>query len=158
MSADEHRRLLESFIEATTTGNLALLDSCVAEDYHQHQPGVPQGLSGLKQFFALGQMAWQEQRGWYENFVSQGDTFVVRMCFEGLHTGSFFGIPPTNKRITLVSADWFRVENGKLAAHWAIVNQADYLKQMGVLTAEWPMDIIQQLSSASPLTARNAAS
>lgn len=150
MSADEHRRLIDAFVEATTSGNLDLLDGCVAEDYRQHQAGVPQGLAGLKQFFRVGQQAWSEQRGWYEHFVSEGDTFVVKMCFEAVHSGPFFGIPPTGKRIVMASADWFRVRDGKLAEHWAIVNQADYLKQMGVLPPHWPADVIQQVQAAAP--------
>jgi predicted ester cyclase len=126
------RHLLETFCKATSEGPLELLDQIVVEDYVQHQPGVPQGLSGLKSFFSANMGGITESKGWFEHLTFGGDRIAAVMCLEGTHSGLFMGMPGTGKRIRIGSADFFRVRDGKLGEHWAVVDGLEMMRQFGM--------------------------
>ena len=125
------KHLLETFCKATTDGPLDLLDGIVQEDYVQHQPGVPQGLQGLKSFFATNMGGLTEQRGWFEHLTVGSDRIAALMCLEATHSGEFMGMPGTGKRVFISSADFFLVRDGKLAEHWAVVDGMQMMQQFG---------------------------
>jgi predicted ester cyclase len=49
----------------------------------------------------------------------------------GTHRGSFQGIQPTGKMITVSLVDIIRVENGKFVEHWGGPDLYDLLRQLG---------------------------
>ena len=53
--------------------------------------------------------------------------------FVSTHKGEFNGRPPTNKPVTIRSADLYRIENDKIVEHWDVVDQLDLLKQTGAI-------------------------
>jgi predicted ester cyclase len=58
---------------------------------------------------------------------------------EGTNLGRLNGvIPPTGKRFSARQSHWYRVENDKLAEHWAIRDDLATMLQLGVLTVPGP--------------------
>ncbi|TYB81064.1 ester cyclase [Maritimibacter fusiformis] len=56
-------------------------------------------------------------------------------CFghiEATHSGSFMGIAPTGKRVTIPYMDFWKVEDGKIADNWVSVDFPHVLAQLGV--------------------------
>lgn len=51
----------------------------------------------------------------------------------GTHVGEFFGIPPTGKSFQFAGVDIHRLQEGKLAEHWHVVDVFAMLQQLGVL-------------------------
>ena len=51
---------------------------------------------------------------------------------EAIHSGEFFGIAATGKRVTIRYMDFWRVADGKIADNWVMVDFADVLHQLGV--------------------------
>jgi hypothetical protein len=52
--------------------------------------------------------------------VVEGNTAAVRVRSEGTHHGPLNGvIRPTGKRFDAQQSHWFRIEDGRLAEHWA---------------------------------------
>jgi len=43
---------------------------------------------------------------------------------------------PTNKPVTIRSADLYRIENDKIVEHWDVVDQLDLLKQTGAISSK----------------------
>ncbi|CAN5293842.1 hypothetical protein BH18THE2_BH18THE2_25720 [soil metagenome] len=56
---------------------------------------------------------------------------VVFLNFTGTHKGEFQGMPPTNKKINIRSADLYKIENEKIVEHWDVVDQLNLLQQTG---------------------------
>jgi predicted ester cyclase len=42
----------------------------------------------------------------------------VRWSATATHTGNFFGLAPTQKKVTMIGMTIFRVENGQVAELW----------------------------------------
>jgi predicted ester cyclase len=51
-----------------------------------------------------------------QDVVETADSVVIRARMEGTHTGTFLGIEPTGKRVSLDAVDWYRVgADGRIA-------------------------------------------
>jgi predicted ester cyclase len=68
--------------------------------------------------------------------VAENDLVVVFLNFTGTHKGEFQGVPPTNKKINIRSADLYRIENKKIAEHWDVVDQLNLLQQTGATLSQ----------------------
>jgi len=49
----------------------------------------------------------------------------------GTHTGNFWGIPPTGKRVKLTAIYIVRIADGKSVEHWGEEDGMQVLKQLG---------------------------
>jgi len=65
-----------------------------------------------------------------EDRIIAGDRVVARMTLSATHTQPLLGIAPTGRRFTLRTIDIWRVENGKFAEHWDIVDYPGLQKQL----------------------------
>ena len=69
-----------------------------------------------------------------EAIVAEGDTVAVRVLSEGTNLGPLNGVvPPTGKRFAARQSHWFRVEDGRLAEHWATREDLVAMLQLGVI-------------------------
>jgi len=50
--------------------------------------------------------------------VDDGDTVISHYSMKGTHLGSFFGAPPTGKKVEINGTAILRFENGKIVEHW----------------------------------------
>ena len=66
-----------------------------------------------------------------EHIVAENDLVAVYLNFTVTHKGEFQGIPPTNKKVNIRSADVYRIENEKIVEHWDVVDQLNLLHQTG---------------------------
>jgi predicted ester cyclase len=50
--------------------------------------------------------------------VADGDRAAVYVTVEATHSGDFFGIAPTGKRVSTVGACFLRLADGRIAEDW----------------------------------------
>lgn len=86
-------------------------------------------------------------RGYYANFLTgfsdikftikdafgQGDKLVKHWNFAGTHTGVFFGIPATYKKISIDGVTLVRMSNGKIAEERDFFDNYDFMMQLGLI-------------------------
>jgi predicted ester cyclase len=70
-----------------------------------------------------------------EQTIAAADAVVVRFVLHGTHTGSFFGIPPTGRAVTIAANVILHVQDGRVTKLLAVFDEAGLLRQMGVLPA-----------------------
>lgn len=68
-----------------------------------------------------------------EDVFATDDRVAVRFVLHGTHAGSFFGIPPTHRHVTIAAHILMHVEDGRVATLWGIFDEAGLLRQLGVL-------------------------
>ena len=56
-----------------------------------------------------------------------------RLVIRGTHHGTFNGIPPTGKLVTITAINILRIENDKIVEHWSEGDNLGMLKQLGVV-------------------------
>lgn len=66
-----------------------------------------------------------------EQVVAEEDTAVVRFVLHGTHTGSFFGMPPTQRKVAVPAHVLLRVEQGKVTELFGIFDEAGMMRQLG---------------------------
>ncbi len=132
--SQQNKQLLANFAnEVFVQKDLTHLQRYLREDYIQHNPLVPQGLSGFQQFFADWFKAVPDWNYRLEKIVAEGDTVWAYGVFSGTQQGDWLGIPATGKQYSMHAVDIFRIENGKLAEHWDVIDAYGLFKQLGVI-------------------------
>ena len=101
-----------------------------AENYIQHSGRSANGLAAQVENFRTIFARMPDVEARVEDRIIQCDKIVARMTFSATHTQSMQGIAPTGRRFTLRTIDIWRVENGKLAEHWDVVDYAGLQKQL----------------------------
>jgi predicted ester cyclase len=123
--------ILTFFREVIGAGDLALLDDLVVDDYEDHValPGQGRGRQGLKHRVAKIRAAFQPRHKLHEVIVD-GDRVAVRWTLSGVHSGEFLGLPPTNKPVEFDGVDIYAMRDGRMAAHWNVVDMFAFYRQV----------------------------
>jgi steroid delta-isomerase-like uncharacterized protein len=130
MTTEQKKQLVSKFMELMTTHQSEKFGEVIAENYQQHNPLVKQGLIGIKEGAKWFESIFPDATATTDDIVVEGDKVVARFTWTGTHKGEFFGIPATNKKVTWTGTDWWRVEDGKLAEHWDVVDWASLTQQL----------------------------
>jgi steroid delta-isomerase-like uncharacterized protein len=128
---DVARRLYDEVINQR---DLGALDELVRPDYIEHDPlpGQGEGLDGARDRFGMLNQAL-DPKFTIEDMIAEDDKVAVRWTNQGTHVGEFLGAPATGRAFTIPGIDIYRVEDGKLAEHWHVVDVYSQLVQLGLL-------------------------
>ena len=66
-----------------------------------------------------------------ERVIADGDRVGLLFRVTGTHTGTFFGIPPTGKKLDVYEVALLRIENGQMVEGWFMMDEVALLQQMG---------------------------
>jgi len=138
MTTPDNKAIVGRFYdEVLNKRNIDLLDELAAEDYVEHDPfpGQGNGRADLKARVQLLLGAFDPLRFTVEDVIAEGDTVVVRWTNAGTHTGSFLGIPATNKPFSIAGIDVHVVRGGRMAEHRHVVDMLAQLQQLGLVPA-----------------------
>lgn len=136
MSEQDNKAVARRYYgEVLNQRKVDLLDEVAAEDYVEHDPfpGQGNGRADLKARVQLLQDAFDPLEFTIEDIIAEDDKVVVRWKNAGNNSGSFLGMPPTNKDISIAGIDIHVVRDGRLAEHWHVVDQLTQLQQMGLI-------------------------
>lgn len=102
--------------------------------------GTARGMSGFRNWHQIPFLAAMPDRGQYEDevthhFFGDGPFAAVTGWPNMAQTHSadgWLGLPPTGKKVTLRSLDFWRVEGGKIRENWVLVDLLDIYNQLGL--------------------------
>ncbi len=135
MSIEENKTVIRRYYgEVLNAGNIDALDELAVTEYDEHDPlpGQTTGREGVKQRAEMLRSAFQPHFT-IEDLIAEGDKVVVRWTNRGTHVASFMGIPPTGRSYTMAGIDIHRLQGGKMAEHWHVVDVFGQLQQLGVI-------------------------
>lgn len=122
--------LLDKYVAAVNAHDTSTFADIHTESYIQHSGRSPNGLAAQIENFRAIFSRMPDVQARVEDRIIAGDKVVARMTFSATHTQPLQGIAPTGRRFNLRTIDIWRVENGKLAEHWDIVDYAGLQKQL----------------------------
>ena len=149
MATEANMDLIRRFWEASERGNSDEMAAFWAPDAINHggqttqaQHPPPAGPEGLKRVFISLLTAFPDRKYLIEDLIATGDKVVCRLTVSGTHQGvpeipveggMLMAVPPTGKAYTVQQIHIFRVENGKIAEHWAARDDLGMMQQLGVV-------------------------
>ena len=68
-----------------------------------------------------------------KDVFGMGNKLVKHWNFKGTHTGVFFGIPATGKKVDLDGVTLVRMENGKIAEERDFLDNLEFMQQLGLI-------------------------
>ena len=94
-------------------------------------PEIPrEGHEGFAQGFYA---AFPDMHHDIEDVFATEDRVLVRFVLHGTNTGSFFGVPPTGRQVTIAAHVILHVSDGKVTRLLGIFDEAGLLRQLGIL-------------------------
>jgi predicted ester cyclase len=136
MSAETNKSLVRRYYNDVLNGrDLRILDEIAVADYDEHSPfpGQPNGLEGLKARAGALLAAFDPYVFTLQDVVAEEDMVVVRWTNTATHSGSFMGIPPTRRVMTISGIDIHKIRDGRLAEHWHVVEELQMMQQLGLI-------------------------
>jgi steroid delta-isomerase-like uncharacterized protein len=134
MSAEENKALVRRWFEAIDRGDDDAIDELLAEDYVDHNPaipGLPPGREGVRRANELLRAAFPDPVHTIEEQLAEGDKVMTRLVTRGTFVGAFLGYQPTGQAVEITGVAVHRIVDGKLAEHWAHVDMAGFMQQLG---------------------------
>jgi steroid delta-isomerase-like uncharacterized protein len=135
MSTETNKTLARRIFEEVLNGrNLDLVDELAVPDYVEHNPlpGQGTGIDGIRDRYTMLFNAF-DFRFTVDDVIAEADKVVLRWTHTGTHVGAFLGMPPTGRSYRTTGIEIWRVENGKLAEHWDVVDVFGQLMQLGLI-------------------------
>jgi steroid delta-isomerase-like uncharacterized protein len=140
--AEHNRTVARRWIDAFNARDDAAEAAARTADYIAHAPDSIQTE-------ALDSDAWVEFLGVFldgfpdlhlEVLDSSADEGMVaqRILFTGTHTGSFRGLPPTDRQVRFSCLEINRMVDGKVAEHWFQLDAVTLLEQLGLRVIPGP--------------------
>ncbi len=130
----DHIASLRSFYELINKGDVEGAGDLLADDFIENEvaPGLPPTKAGTKELFAMMIAAFPDLRFEAEDILADGDKVVGRAKVTGTNTGSFMGMPATDKAIDIQAIDIVQFgEDGLAHEHWGIMDMVSMMQQLG---------------------------
>ena len=113
-------------------GDPSVVDEVCSPDFVEHQTGEhPAYREGVKGLIRYLHQALPDLTCAIEEMVASGDTVWARLRARGTHRGTFMGVAPTGRTVTVDIVDISRFDDGKIIEHWGISDRLATLEQLG---------------------------
>jgi steroid delta-isomerase-like uncharacterized protein len=141
MTIAESKAIVRRFYEELwNERRIEIADEIFAPDCVTHQlqsgsedVGAPRNAEAIKHHVAAWLAGFADLRFEVEEIFAEADRVVSRCVAHGTHTGTWFGIKPTGKPVSIRMVVIHRVKNGKIAEDWVLVESLGFLQQLGLL-------------------------
>jgi steroid delta-isomerase-like uncharacterized protein len=137
---EDNKALARSMWDAVSRGDLSALDNIYSSDYKRYLSATAAPLTAAQQKTRLTGLrtAFPDLKLTIEDMSAEGDRVSVRMTVTGTHQGTFSGIAPTGKKVTISAYEIVRIANGKIVEHWGGPDTYDLLTQLGAKFSAGP--------------------
>lgn len=137
---EDNKSVVRRFMDDVSDGgSIELLDELCAQDVVNHaaRPGLQNGLKSFKELLRSIHDSQSDRRWTEQRYVAEDDIVIVYGVREGYWcAASFRGVAtPDPGDIATELAHMFRLENGRIAEHWAVRDDLGMMQQLGVLPA-----------------------
>lgn len=122
--------ILDRYVTAINALDLSAFPGIFTESYIQHSGRSPSGLPAQVENARRLHEAWPDIHMHVEDRIIDADKVVARCLYTATHTQTVRGFAPTGRKISFTTIDIWRVESGKFAEHWDLVDVTGMEKQL----------------------------
>ena len=110
-------------------------DSNFTKDVVMHANPDVVGIDSARAYYANYLTGFSSVTFTIKDVFGQGNKLVKHWNFSGTHTGVFFGIPATGKKISIDGVTLVRMQDGKIAEERDFFDNLDFMTQLGLMPA-----------------------
>jgi predicted ester cyclase len=120
---DVVRRLFQAFDEVDT----AAMDELLAPDFVAHGLGplFSEDVAGWKELAAHWAAGFSDEELTFNDFVAEDSKVAVRWTSRATHSAEVFGVPATNRRVTIKGIEIYHLSDGRCREYWGELNLSD---------------------------------
>ena len=118
-----NKRKLDKFNDSNFTKNVVMHAS----------PTDVVGIDSARAYYANYLTGFSDIAFTIKDVFGMGNKLVKHWNFKGTHTGVFFGIPATNKKVDIDGVTLVRMENGKIAEERDFLDNLEFMQQLGLI-------------------------
>jgi steroid delta-isomerase-like uncharacterized protein len=136
VTSEANKLTMQKFVEFINTASEALADELISPNAIFHVPGNPEPMRGPAGYLAIiGMMraGFPDIQWTLEEMVAENDKVAARFIMRGTHQGTFFGVPPTGKKITVQAMNIYRLADGKFVEERGQPDMLGLLQQIGAV-------------------------
>jgi predicted ester cyclase len=133
-AASSNKEIYRRFVdEVINAGNhevaTRLLDPVVVS--HSPLPEQQPGAAGFIASLTAMRKAFPDLHALATHVVAEGDLVAARFQVSATHSGDFFGIRATGRKINYEEQAVVRFAGGRIVEHWAVADGLSILQQLG---------------------------
>lgn len=111
--------------------NVSVLDELL-EPFYDEYTYEPRNREGHERALTLMNAAFPGHETIIEEIVAEDDTVAVCQTLRVTHSGPFRGVPASGKHAEIGGYRFFKVKDGKIISHRALIDLPSLLQQIGV--------------------------
>ena len=141
MSVEDQKRVVRRFFEEvwnqrhSSVAAEIISPDCITHQLRSGSPdtSAPRSPEIVSAHVAEWLAAFPDIHFSVDEVVAESDLVAVRCTATGTHTGSWLGILPTGRQITIRMAVTYRLAAGMIAEDWVLVDFLGVLQQLGLV-------------------------
>ncbi len=114
-------------------GRINILDTAYAENAMLHTAPATMGKANCIAYYGNYITGFSNRKFTVKESIAQGNKVVKYWNFKGKHTGTFFGIPATNKDVDVIGCTIATIVNGKITEERDFMDMLEFLQQLGIM-------------------------
>lgn len=125
---------MAKFVEFINAADEKLANELVSPNAIFHVPGRPEPMIGPAGYMAIVAMmrgGFSDIQWTLEETIAEEDKVAARLTMNGTHTGTFMGVPPTQKTISVQALNIYHLENGQIVKEYGQPDLLGLLIQLG---------------------------
>jgi predicted ester cyclase len=122
--------LLDRYVAAVNAHDTSAFPTIFTDGYIQHSGRSASGLAAQIGNFQRILELWPDIQMHIEDRIIADDKIVARVTFTATHRKTVLDVAPTGRKISFGTIDIWRVQDGKLAEHWDLVDTVGRQKQL----------------------------
>ena len=136
MTIETNKAVMSRFTEFINTASEKLAAELISPDAVFHVPGAPEPLRGPAGYLAvIGMMrsGFPDIQWTLDEMIAEGDRVAARFTMRGTHQGTFFGVPPTGKKIAVTAMNFYRLSGGQFVEERGQPDLLALMQQIGAI-------------------------
>ena len=118
---------------AVNEGRVNILDSAYVDDAVLHTVPEIKGKANAKAYYENYVVGFSERQFTIKEIFADGDKLVKYWQFKGVHSGNFFGIPATGKKVDVIGCTIATIVDGKITEEIDFFDNLEFFRQLGLM-------------------------
>jgi steroid delta-isomerase-like uncharacterized protein len=136
MTIEVNKAAMRRFLEFINTASEKLATRLISPSAEFHVPGRSDPMRGPEGYLAIiGMMrgGFPDIQWTLEEMIAEDDRVAARFIMRGTHQGTFFGVPPSGKKIQVQAMNFYRLSNGQIVEEHGQPDLLSLLQQIGAM-------------------------